>query len=145
MKGRIKADPINVNNFSLKIDGVFEVFPVEVTGIEKENPKIDLPDFTTAPGGRTKSGEFVVKIPAHHKLEVVYMNAWAKMAEGKQLPTAKVPCVYKMKSGTENNSLTAALEGVWCSKTKLPDGEMKNEGEMAILEYTCYFDNVEFI
>lgn len=145
MKGRIKPDHINVNKFELRIAGVITLYPIEVSGIEKENPSIDLPDFTTAAGGRTKSSEFVVKIAAHHKDEVAYMLAWQKSAESKQLPTYKLPAVYTMRSGTEANLLIANLEGAWVHKVKLPDGEMKNDGEMAVIEFTCKADNVEFI
>lgn len=145
MKGRIKPDHIKVNEFELRIAGVLTLFPIEVTGIEKENPSIDLPDNTTAAGGNPKPIEFVVKVAAHHKDEVVYWNQWAEAAVGVQGPLYKRPVVYTMRSGTNKNLLIANLEGVWVTKTKLPDGEMKNDGEIAIIEYTCKADDVNFI
>lgn len=145
MKGRIKADPINVNKFEFRVGGVITLYPTEVTGLEQENPGVDLPDNTTAAGGRPKPSECVVKIPAHHKDEILFMNQWYSEGIGKQAPTYKRPAIYRMNSGSETNFLLANLEGVWITKVKLPDGEMKNDGDMAVVEYTCKLDNIEFI
>lgn len=142
MKGVIKPDHMPVNNYQFLVLGLLELTAVEISGIEDELQTTELPDRTVASGGNRGPTEFTIMIPLHHTLEQAGMEIWYKESQDPVLPTYKKPCtlIHKSLSGQSQRSFT--LVGVFPKKRTLPDLEMANEGEAAMVEWTMSADDV---
>ena len=142
MKHVIEADHIRTNKYRVDVVGLpVSITPVSVGGIERETDSVDLPDRTSASGGREKQGEFDISVPAHHHTEIAAMNAWREEAIDPVSPTYKKAVTVTALSGTGANSLLRDLNGVWVPKDGTPDMEMDGDGEMAVIKYTLKWDS----
>ena len=143
MRGQIKADHIPLNKFTLLMGGLpVALTPTKISGIEEELETTDLPDRTRASGGNTKPTEFTMEIPMHHLVEQAAMEQWFRQAQDPVLPTYKLfgTLIHSPISGGLPRTFT--LNGVFPTKRKLPDLDMSNEGEMAVVEWTCSCDQL---
>lgn len=142
MKGAIQPNHIPLNNFKLLVVGLPGLTPTKISGIEEELETVDLPDRTKASGGNTKPGEFTMMLPMHHSVEQAAMEVWFSESQDPVTPTYKKPgtLIHNALDGTPLRSFT--LVGLFPRKRKLPDLEMKNEGEMAEVEWTFSFDDI---
>jgi hypothetical protein len=142
LQGTIDPDHIPVNKYELAILGLGSVTFTKVSGLETELGVIDLPDRTRATGGQKGASELTVEVPMHHTDEIALMDSWFDDGQDPVAPNYKKPGTLQHLSNTRNILKEYALEGVWCSKRKLPDLDMANDGEQAIVEYTLQADIV---
>ena len=143
MKGAIQPDHIPVNNFELLILGLPPLTPVEISGLEDELQTTDLPDRTTASGGNRGPTEFEIQLPMHHLLEQAAMEAWLIEAQDPVSPTYKKvgTLIHKSISGVVLR--TYSLVGAYTNKRTLPDLEMENEGEIALVGWNIKVDDMK--
>ena len=137
----ILPDPIQVSEYSLSIVGLPPLTPTSVGSLELELDSVELPDRTQVSGFRTKPGEFEMKIPAHHHIEVAAMTLWHAQATIGD-PTYKKVGTLKMNSGSRLNSKLITIIGLWNCKPATPDNEMGNDGDMAEMTYTMKYDDL---
>ena len=142
MKGEIKPDHIGVNKYTLLVAGLVELTCTEISGLEDELNTVELPDRTVASGGNRAASEFTIKIPLHHGVEQAAMELWFRESQDPVSPTYKKPVTLTHESGSGANDRSFTLVGVFPMKRKLPDLEMKNEGEMAEVEWTLSVDDI---
>ncbi len=138
----IQPDPIQVSNYRLSVVGLPTLTPTSVGALEQELDKSDLPDRTQVSGGRTKPGEFEMKIPLHHAQEIAAMNAWYAEGQDPQTPTYKKVGTMVQESGSKLNKSATTIVGLWCQKRSKPESEMTNDGEMAEATYTMCYDDL---
>lgn len=142
MKGTIQADHIPVNKYEFLVAGLLPLTVTHVSGIEDELQTTDLPDRTRASGGNRGPTEFTIMMPAHHTLEQAAMEVWYRESQDPVSPTYKKPVTLVMDSLSGKGGRSFTLVGVFPRKRKLPDLEMKNDGEMAEVEWTMSADDV---
>ncbi len=143
MKGSIQPNHIAVNKYQLIVVGLPLLTPIEISGIEEELNVIDLPDRTTASGGNTNPVEFSITIPAHHSVEIAAMESWYRESQDPVTPTYKKQCSLLLQSvGIAGPTRTFNLFNCYPCKRKLPDLEMKNDGDMASYEWTMKCDQI---
>lgn len=142
MKGAINQDHIPVNKYQLIILGLPPLTPTEISGMEDELQTTDLPDRTRASGGNRGPTEFTMMIPMHHTVERLACEAWYQEGQEPVVPSYKKAGTLIMKSLSGQNAVTHSLVGAFISKRTLPDLEMENDGEMAVVEYTVSVDDV---
>lgn len=142
MKGAIKPDHIPVNKYTLTVLGLPPLTPVEISGLEDELETAEMPDRTVATGGNRKASEFTMMIPQHHLTEQAAMELWFREGQDPVSPTYKKVATLIAKSLTGNVTVTRSLIGVFAKKRKDPDKEMKNEGEIALVEWTMSVDDI---
>lgn len=142
MKGSIQSDHMPTNKYLLQIVGLLPITATEISGIEDELETTELPDRTMASGGNRKASEFTMKVPLHHAAEQAAMEIWFRESQDPVLPTYKKPCTLTHQSISGNASRNFSLVGVFPKKRKLPDLEMKNEGELAVVEWTMSADDI---
>lgn len=143
MKGSILPNHIPVNNYELIVPGLPALTPTTFSGIEEETNAIDLPDRTKVSGGNTNSVEATMMIPLHHSIEIAALEAWFREGQYPVTPTYKKAATLTIGSvGLIGPTRSYDLIGVWICKRKLPDLEMKNDGDMAEAEYMMYIDQI---
>lgn len=142
LKGVIQSGHIPVNKFKLLVVGVIPLTPITVSGIEEELETIDLPDRTKASGGQTKAGTFTAKFAEHHKAEIDGLEKWFNDSQDPVDPAYKKPVTLTRESIDGKQVRSWSLTGVFPTKRKLPDLEMKNEGQMGEMDYTFSFDDI---
>lgn len=142
LKGIIQAGHMPVNKYQLLVVGVQTLTPVSVSGIEEELEVVDLPDRTKASGGQTKAGTFTAKFPEHHKAEIDALEKWYSDSTDPVSPTYKKPATLVRQSIDGRQTRSWSIVGLFPTKHKLPDLEMKNEGDMGEMEYTFSFDDI---
>ncbi len=142
MKGAMQPDHIPVNNFELLILGLPSLTPVEISGLEDELQTVDLPDRTTASGGNRGPTEFEIQLPMHHLVEQAAMEAWLLEGQDPVTPTYKKvgTLIHKSLSGAVLR--TYSLVGAYTNKRTLPDLEMVNEGEIALVGWNIKMDDM---
>jgi len=86
MKHVLQADHMPVNKYELAVAGIPTITFTSVGALERELDKIDLPDRTSASGGRSKPIEFDVKVPLHHLEEIAAMDNWVSEGEDPVTP-----------------------------------------------------------
>jgi hypothetical protein len=140
IKGVFLPDHLQVNKYLLKIGGLPDLTPTKISGIEEELDNPDLPDRTTHTGGRSKPFEFEMELPMHHKTECAAMHAW-------WVECTDPVSIFHKKMGTlmifsQSGATTSSwlLEGMIAVKRKLPDLDLDNDGEMAVIAYTIKGD-----
>lgn len=144
MKGAIQEGHIPVNNFVLLVLGMVPFTLTKLSGIEKELEVVDLPDRTKASGGQTKAGTFTMMLPLHHTLEVAAMQKWFKDSQDPVQPGYRKTATLTMSPVVLNEvGKSYTILGLFPVKEKLPDLEMKNEGEMAEVEYTMAWTDID--
>ena len=143
MKGTIQENHIPVNHWMYIVAGLPPLVITEQSGIEDELETTDLPDRTRASGGNRKASEFEISIPMHHIVEQAAMESWFLEEQDPVSPTYK-------KAGTLIHfglngvpARTFGTVGVFPTKRALPDLEMENEGEMAVVVWSMSADDVE--
>lgn len=143
MRGVLQPDHIPVNKYSLLIATLPEMVVTEVSGLEDELETTDLPDRTRATGGNRGPTEFTLMMPMHHEADQLVMEAWYREAQDPVSPTYKKTGTLVMTSISGARVRPWGLTGVFPTKRVLPDLEMANEGEMAVVEWTMSADDVE--
>jgi hypothetical protein len=141
-KGVIKADHIAVNNYLFLIVGAPKLTITEISGIEEELEKTELPDRTVASGGNTKPLEFTIKTPMHHPVEMAFLELWFRMGQDPVLPGYKMPVVLQALSISGKAHRSYSLFGVFLTKRSLPSFDMHNEGEVALIEWGVSADSI---
>jgi hypothetical protein len=142
MKGTIKADHISVNKYQLLVLGMPPLTFTTISGIEDELEVVDLPDRTKASGGNRKAVEFTAKLPMHHIAEQAMMELWFLESQDPVSPLYKKVGTLIHLSISGNVLRTYSMTGIFPSKRALPELDMKNEGEMAEVEWTFQADNM---
>lgn len=136
LKNKIQPNHIPLNKFDLIVVGGPVLTPVSISGIEEELEVVDLPDRTVASGGNTKAIEFDMGLPMHHIVEQAFMESWFVDAQN-QLPGHRKSgsLIHKAVSPIALGR-TYTLIDLMPSKRALPDLEMVNEGEVAVVVWT---------
>lgn len=143
MKQTLLPDHIPQNNYHLIVLGGPPLIQfTKVDGIDEELETVDLPDRTKASGGNTKAFDFKAEHPEHHVLEDLFLEFWFREGQDPVSPFYKKPCVLLAQSISRIQTKAYNLLGVFISKRKLPDREMKNEGEMTVKEWTFCGDRI---
>jgi hypothetical protein len=142
VKGEILPDHIAVNKYTFQIVGLIPVTALEVSGIEDELETTELPDRTVASGGFRKATEFSAKVPLHHTLEQAALEKWFRDSQDPIAPDYKKAVTLTHESLSGKTARTFSLAGVFPKKRALPDLEAKNEGEIALVEWTFSADDV---
>jgi len=142
MKGKIDKDHIALNRFQLKVLGLAEIVATEIGGLEDELETTDLPDRTRASGGNRGPTEINVSVPMHHTVAQAAIELWFKQSQDPVAPDYKrsATLIHQKISGSGDRSYT--LSGMFPTKRTLPDLDMANEGEMAVVEWTFSVDDV---
>lgn len=139
LKGVITKDIIAGNKFTLAIDNV-EIVAVSVSGPEENIQVAELPDGTTASGGRTEASEITIVIPQHMAQGKQVMDLWFQACKDPVQPNA-----YKNVTVTGTSSTGAIVStdthiGVWVKTRKSADYALEDGTTMTVLEYTCSVD-----
>lgn len=135
IQGAIQPNHIPVNKYELNIPGLPPITFTKIAGIEQELETVDLPDRTTASGGNTKAFEFACETAEHHKAEQAALEAWFAASQAAATGYKKAATLTKKTvDGATLRNFT--LLGIYPFKRKLPDLDMKNEGEMGVVEWT---------
>lgn len=142
MKHVLQPDHIATNKYVLAMTGLPPITFTSVGALEEEIDKVDLPDRTSASGGRTKPVEFDVKVPAHHKVEVEAMENWYEEGQDPVAVSYKKTGTLSFISISGAQQYVVTLVGVWNYKRATPEGEMNGDGEMAEITYTLCTDQV---
>ncbi|RLE17973.1 MAG: hypothetical protein DRJ65_22035 [Acidobacteria bacterium] len=142
MKGAIKPDHMPVNKYDFIILGMPSFTPITVSGIENELQTVDLPDRTKASGGNRNPSEVTVTFPMHHLAEQAALELWFAESQDPVSPTYKKvgTLIHKSNSGQTFRSYT--MDGIFPSKQSLPELNMDNEGEQAVVEWTFQIDDL---
>lgn len=143
MKGVIQDNHIPVNHWMYIVPGLPPLTITEQSGIEDELETTDLPDRTRASGGNRKATEFDISIPMHHTVEQAAMELWFREAQDPVSPGYKKAgtLVHFGINGVPARTFSTA--GVFPTKRALPDLEMANEGEMAVVVWSMSADDIE--
>lgn len=142
LKGKIQADIMPLNKYSLTVVGLPTITFLSVSGLESEVDTTDLPDRTKATGGQIGTSELTVTVPAHHETEVFAMEAWLREAQDPVTLTYKKVGILAQQSNSGGSTRNWTLTGVFCSKRSIADMAYENEGEMATIEYTLMVDEI---
>lgn len=142
MKGAIQPDHIAVNNYELLVLGLPPLTPTEISGIEDELQTVDLPDRTTASGGNRGPGDWTMMLPMHHLVEQGAMEAWLLEAQDPVSPGYKKVATLIHKSISVTVLRTFSLLGLYTYKRTLPDLEMENDGEIALVEWAMKHNDI---
>lgn len=141
MKMVLAPDHIPVNSYELIVVGAPPLRFTSIGGLEEELETVDLPDRTTASGGNKKPVEFDCMHPKHHAVEDAFLEFWFEEAE-LCFPTYKKPVTLIVRSISGLQVRTYNLIGVYPTKRKTPDLEMKNEGDLFETTWTFKGDLV---
>lgn len=142
MKAVIQPDHIPLNKFQLLVLGLPPFTFTSVSGLEEELDVVDLPDRTVASGGRTGPVEIEVGLPMHHTVEQAAMEAWFQESQDPVLPTYKKPGTFIASSLSGASSKSYSFVDLFPSKRTIPDFEMDNDGELAIVMWTLRASDV---
>lgn len=141
MKGVFPTDHLPVNKFRLLVEDLPETLVItKLSGLEDELDTVELPDRTMASGGNVKGGEFTIETPMDDSAEHAAMDEWFKLGHDPVQPNYKKSCVLIHTSISGEKEVAYNILGAFVSKRKLPDLEMANEGDPAIVEWTCKYD-----
>ena len=141
MKGTIYPDHIPRNKFKLIIQGLPPITFTKVAGLEEELDTVDLPDRTTASGGRTKPLEFTASMPTHHAVERNALEGWFQEGQDPVLPSYKKTGTLVKESLSRIQRVAYLLVGMYPSKRGTADMEMDNDGELDEIEWTFKADD----
>lgn len=142
MKGNIKPDHIPVSKYKLIVPGFPELVCTELSGLEDEIVTNEMPDRTVVSGGQHTASEFTIMIPDHHRVEQAAMEVWFVESTDPVSPSYKKVASLIAMSISDSIIVTRTLIGVFPKKRKLWDGEMANEGEVALVEWTLNVDQI---
>jgi hypothetical protein len=143
VKQTLLPDHIPVNNYQLIVVGGPPVIQfTKVDGLEEELEVVDLPDRTKASGGNTKAFEFKAEHPKHHFIEDAFLESWFREGQDPVSPTYKKPAALVVQSISRLQTRSYNLIGIFISKRKTAELEMKNEGEPFLTEWTFCGDRI---
>lgn len=142
LKGRIQADHMPLNKFTLTVVGLPAIDFLSVSGLESEVESVDLPDRTKATGGQIGTSEVTVSIANHHEAQLFAMEFWLREGQDPVTITYKKPAILTQLSNSGDATRTWTLAGVWVSKRGITDMAMENPGELATTEYTLMIDEI---
>jgi hypothetical protein len=142
MKGAIKPDHMATNKYELLVLGLPPLTPTEISGLEDELQTTELPDRTRASGGNRGPSEMEITLPMHHLVEQAAMELWYKESQDPVVPSYKKVATLLHKSISGAVLRTYSLIAVFPTKRVLPDLEMSNEGEMAVVKWTLSVDDI---
>ena len=142
LKGKIKADHMPVNLVQLNVPGLGAITAVTVGAIEEALERVVLPDRTAASGGQTQPVEFSITVPMHHDVEVRTLDLWYEEGKEPVSPTYKKTGTIRWPSLSGRKKRGYTLAGLFVSGRNLPEGDMSNEGEAAMIEYAMSADVV---
>ncbi len=142
MKGDILADHISINKYQLLVAGLPPLTCTEISGLDDELVTNELPDHTVVTGGQHMASEFTIKMPEHHLVQQAAMEGWFQESTDPVLPSYKKPATLISQSISGKIVVTKSLIGVFPKKRTLPDREMSNEGELALVEWTLNVDQI---
>lgn len=143
MKGSIQPNHIPVNKFEVLVVGLPPLTVTNSSGLEEELQVVELPDNTKVSGGRTGPSEFTITIPLHHTIEVAAMELWFRESQDPVTPTYKKAGSLIMTSiGLAGPTRIYNMIGMFPMKRKLSEGEMKNDGDMATVEWSMCVDQI---
>ena len=145
LKGKIQKDIIAGNKYTVRV-GVKEIICTTVSAIEEAIQTIDPPDGTTASGGRTEVSEFTIAVPAHHQIDMVYMNEWFAACQDPVLPTAYRMVTVKGSSSSGNINRIDTCFGCHITGRQSAEYLMEDGGSsMTVVEFTIRADRVMHI
>lgn len=142
LKGIILPDHMPLNNSKLIVPGLPTIIFTTISGLSDEIQNVDLPDRTNVSGGNDTPKEFTATTLLHHIVEQAALEEWHDAGKGDVLPTYKKSgtLLYVSLSGLIVKPFL--LLGLWIPSMKLPDADMANEGDAAIVEWTFKADEV---
>jgi len=136
IKGTMKPDHIPVNKYKLSLTGMIPIIFTKISGIEEETATVELPDKSIRSGGRSGPIEFDVEMPAHHVSEKMAMEGWLQEGKDPVSPFAYKTGTLQMYSQTGAQTVVYMLEEAICTKRSLPELDLSNDGEMAVIGFT---------
>ena len=143
IKSTLLPDHVQVNKYQLTVAGLPPLLFTASSGLEEELDSVELPDRTTASGGRTKPVEFEVTQPMHHTIERLAMEAWYTEGKDPVSPTYKKIGTLIMFSQSNIIQVSYMLIGLYVFKRTTPDLELENDGELATIVWGMKADEVE--
>jgi hypothetical protein len=143
IKGVIAPDELAVNKGKLLVAGFIPILFVEIKGLKAEMETADLPDATRVSGGRTKPGDFTAKLPAHHFAEVRLLEEWQKMGQDPVDPDYKKSGTLIFLAKSDRKFKAWNIKGMFVSGETLPDAELANQGDAAMVEFTFAYDDIK--
>jgi len=142
-KASLAPDHIPVSKYDLLVVGIPIPLPfTAISGIEEEIENVELPDRTTATGGRSRPVEFTVTLPMHEDAAYLAMEEWYLEGKDRVAPTYKRPATLLVHHLSNPVPRSFLLIGCWCSRRGLPELAADNDGEMATVEYTIRADSI---
>jgi len=146
MKGQISADHIPVSKYQLLVVGLPPITFTEISGIEEELQTTDLPDKTTASGGETGPiDDFTAMVPVHETIQIAALESWYSLCKDPVSPAYKKEGTLILQSISGSIVRSYAIINIFPRKRVLPDLEMENEGEIALMEWTFRADEIIFL
>lgn len=145
LKNLVKPNHVPMNKYELLVLGLPSILFTQVSGIEQETQKVDLPDRTSASGGQAAPFEITAMLPLHHDAELAAIEAWYKEGQDPVTATYKKTGTMIYKAIDDTVARSYSLLGMWISKLKYPDTEMANEGELAQVEVTFTVDDFDIL
>lgn len=145
LKNVIQPNHVPINKYELSVLGLPKIIFTQVSGIEQETQKVTLPDRTSASGGQSEPFEVTAQLPLHHDNEVGAIESWYKEGQDPVSATYKKPGTMLYKRIDDSVAKTYSLIGMWVSKLKMPDADMSNEGEPAMVEVTFTVDDYDIL
>jgi len=142
IKGVIRPDHMQQNKFALLSRELPTLTPLKITGIEEELDNVDLPDRTSASGGRTKQFEIVVTFALHHRLEIEALELWWTECEDPVSPLYKKDITLAIYSQSSIDDKSFLLEGMFPIKRGVSDLDLDNDGEMVTQDWTFKVDQL---
>lgn len=146
IKSILLPDHVQVNKYQLIVAGMPPMIFTAMSSIEEELDTVELPDRTTASGGRTKPVEFDLTQPMHHTLERLAMEGWySAESSDPVLPTYKKVGTVLAFSQSNIIQVSYMLIGLYPFKRTLPDFELENDGELATIVWGMKADEVQLL
>jgi hypothetical protein len=147
IKRVLQANRVQVNKYAMKVPGLQDMVLTSIGSLESELDDNEMPDRTRVTGGRQKAVEFDIGVPAHHKLAILQMESWLTECTEPVTPTHKktATILFFHEQLFDIPGLKYFLEGMKVMKRATPEGELDNDGEMAIVTYTMTADEVTFL
>lgn len=143
LKGLIQPGHIPVNKYQLIFPGMPPLTVVKIGGLEEELEVAEMPDRTVHSNGQTKASEFTMELMMHHEIEQLAMEAWYAMSKDPVLPGYKKDgTLIHLSVSTTGVPSVFALSGVFPKKRKLPDLDMGNDSDAAVVEWTMSVDDL---
>jgi hypothetical protein len=145
-----------------RVSGLPEVVILERASLDVAVGAIELPDGTKVSGGRVEPGEFTVTLHMSDELSLEAYLDWFEQSVDAGTYAAGVHPNYKRNaeiefqrlfvgqpasfssSGDDLGKIFADIEGVWCSKYVIPEGNIdENDGDASLkMECTLNYDDV---